>query len=326
MPSRRGYGRISTSVIWGERLTSGSGAGGGHGCVISRMLIRAPRGCGHTASGRVFSLQHPGVMVGSGGAGRASSPRPRSSAHTGCGGHRGAPLRPDRGAQRQDLAMGITRSRCHHWEPANGFRGRVGRAERRPQALRGGCRRARSARLFRRARGARNCGAPGVSAAGVRVRHAGDGITRRLQLRCITNRRGFLLGVAPPLRVSPPPVVPPPPSHPRAMGAGGRGKEGTPRFAGCTHLGGVSVVRAGWRGGGGRVSPSPCLCPPHQRGDPGAAMAVRLGGAKTGTAARCPARPCLPPACPGGRGGGCQLCCPGPKTRAEALGRGRGGM
>lgn len=45
MPSP-GYGRISTSVIWGERLTSGSGASGGHGRVINRRVIRAQRAAG----------------------------------------------------------------------------------------------------------------------------------------------------------------------------------------------------------------------------------------------------------------------------------------
>lgn len=132
------------------------------------------------------------------------SPHTLSSAPAGWGGVSGvggAPLCLGLGVQGQDLAIGITQSHPRRWELTNSFRGPRGVSGAAPSGFARWVRGPRSAQLFCRACGAGNCRGPGVSAAGVRARHAGDASPqrcRRLQLRCITNRRRFLLGVASP--------------------------------------------------------------------------------------------------------------------------------
>lgn len=181
------------------------------------------------------------------------------------------------------MAIGITQSHPRHWELTNGFRGPRGVSGAAPSGFARWVRGPRSAQLFCRACGAGNCRGLGVSAAGVRARHAGDASPqrcRRLQLHCITNRRRFLLGVASP------PCTPhsattsvlsprsPLGDRDRVWGrVSGRGGVPTvcglhPALAawakaavGAGESGGVLVVRVRKRDGGAGRSPWWCLCP-----------------------------------------------------------------
>lgn len=240
------------------------------------------------------------------------------------------------------MAIGITQSHPRHWELTNGFRGPRGVSGAAPSGFARWVRGPRSAQLFCRACGAGNCRGLGVSAAGVRARHAGDASPqrcRRLQLHCITNRRRFLLGVASP------PCTPhsattsvlsprsPLGDRDRVWGrVSGRG--GVPTVCGLQpRSGGMGEGSGGSRGIGGCLG---CQSPQARWGCWQVALVVPLSSAKGVTPpGDAPgeggglewedvlAIPARSPLAPGG-----QLCCPSSKStaeaQAEALGRDRG--